>query len=104
MKTRKFKHMFVEKVPDKIKRDVLYICLPYNITVHECACGCNEKVALPLAPNQWIMKYDGQSISLSPSIGNWSYKCKSHYFIRNNRVLWAREWSENELIESRTNM
>ena len=88
MKTKTFKHIFVDSIPEKIKSGTLYICLRFNITVHKCACGCNEKVALPLAPDQWRFIYDGKNVSLTPSVGNWSYKCKSHYFIKKNKVIW----------------
>ena len=32
--------------------------------------------------------FDGRTISLNPSIGNWSYPCRSHYWIKGNRVVW----------------
>jgi hypothetical protein len=33
-------------------------------------------------------------VSLDPSIGNWSFPCRSHYWIRNNKVRWAENWSQ----------
>jgi hypothetical protein len=54
------------------------------------ACGCGEEVATPIEKNQWKMTYDGESVTLYPSIGNRSYRCKSHYFIREDKVEWAR--------------
>ena len=27
--------------------------------------------------------------TLDPSIGNWSFACRSHYFMRKGRVVWA---------------
>jgi uncharacterized protein DUF6527 len=35
------------------------------------------------------------SISLFPSIGNWSFPCRSHYWIDGGRVIWADEWSDD---------
>jgi hypothetical protein len=29
------------------------------------------------------------TVSLYPSVGNWKYACKSHYWIRQNRVIDA---------------
>jgi hypothetical protein len=58
--------------------------------MHKCACGCGEEVATPIEKNQWKMTYDGESVTLYPSIGNRSYRCKSHYFIREDKVEWAR--------------
>jgi hypothetical protein len=36
-------------------------------------------------------------VSLNPSIGNWSFRCQSHYWIRRNRVIWADHWSREEI-------
>ena len=44
---------------------------------------------------------DGVSVSLSPSIGNWSEKCESHYWIINNRVQWASRFSRREILQTR---
>lgn len=61
--------------------------------MHKCACGCGEEVATPIEKDQQKLAYDGEAISLSPSI-NWSYQCKSHYFIRENNVEWANNYSD----------
>ena len=29
-------------------------------------------------------------MSLYPSVGNWSFPCKSHYWIEHSHVRWAR--------------
>jgi hypothetical protein len=41
----------------------------------------------PFTPTDWRMTFDGESVSLDPSVGNWNQKCRSHYVIRRNRVL-----------------
>ena len=79
---------FVNRVPPQIEEGVLYICLDCDVVIHKCACGCGEKVVLPLAPEHWQLYYDGDA-TLSPSIGNYQYECKSHYFIRKNQVVWV---------------
>jgi hypothetical protein len=38
---------------------------------------------------------------LHPSIGNWSFPCQSHYWIRNNRVEWAPKWSREQIERGR---
>jgi hypothetical protein len=38
---------------------------------------------------------------LHPSIGNWSFACQSHYWIRNNRVEWAPKWSREQIERGR---
>jgi hypothetical protein len=45
--------------------------------------------------------FDGRSISLDPSIGNWSFPCKSHYWIRSGRVRWAGMWTHEQIEGSR---
>ncbi len=101
MKVKTYKHQFVDRIPERIADNVLYICLECNITIHKCACGCGEEVALPLDPRQWKLIYDGETVSLMPSIGNWSYKCKSHYFITKNNVVWADAWTDSQIKKNR---
>jgi hypothetical protein len=76
-------HKFVEFVPEDIQPNTLYVSVEYGTAVHKCCCGCGEEVVTPLTPTDWKLKFDGESVSLAPSIGNWSFKCRSHYFIRN---------------------
>jgi hypothetical protein len=38
---------------------------------------------------------------LPPSIGNWSLKCRSHYWIKNNRISWAEDWSQAQIDNAR---
>ncbi|MGO9620401.1 MAG: DUF6527 family protein [Desulfobaccales bacterium] len=73
----------------------------YGTAIHKCCCGCGEKVVTPFSPTDWKLIFDGVSISLDPSIGNWSFKCKSHYWIRHNRVIWAPRWSREKIAAGR---
>jgi hypothetical protein len=91
MKIKHFKYKFVSLIEKEIEEGIIYISIPYNVAIHKCACGCGEKVITPLDPNQWSFIYDGEDISLYPSIGNWSYKCKSHYIIKKGMVLWVKD-------------
>ena len=50
MKLYEMKNKFVRRVPEELEDGVLYICLECDVVVHKCACGCGEKVVLPLAP------------------------------------------------------
>jgi len=88
---------FVEFVPKDLEAGKLYVSLTYNTTVHLCASGCGNKVVLPLGPAEWQMYYDGESVSLSPSVGNWDYPCRAHYVIRKNRIQWAPQWSKEQV-------
>lgn len=89
MELKEFELRLVHRVPETLEFGVLYVCFECNVVVHLCACGCGEKVVLPIDPDFWVVKYDGEQISLSPSVGNFQFKCKSHYWIRDNRVIWV---------------
>ena len=93
MKIYEIKKEFVRRVPAELEEGVLYVCLDCDVVVHKCACGCGEKVVLPLSPEHWKLTYDGE-VTLSPSIGNYQYECKSHYFIRNGKVVWVESFKE----------
>lgn len=93
MRTRTLKHRFVRSVPRELEPGVLYVSMEYATAVHSCCCGCGEQVVTPLSPTDWKMIYDGESVSLTPSIGNWQLPCRSHYVIRQGRVIEADSWS-----------
>src|SRR6266568_3425801 len=94
-------HEFVDYIPDAIKEGTVYVCVPFATVVHRCCCGCGNEVVTPLSPTDWRLIFDGQSISLDPSVGNWSFPCQSHYWIRRNKVAWARRWSQKEIEAGR---
>jgi len=88
---------FVDTIPDQLKDGILYICERYRIAAHKCCCGCGEEVITPLTPADWSVRKEGNAVSLTPSIGNWSFACKSHYWIRRNQVVWARQLSPRQI-------
>ncbi len=91
MGLRTFELQVVQRVPAQLKAGTLYVCFDCNVVVHLCACGCGNKVVLPIDPDFWSVWYDGESVSLKPSIGNYQFPCKSHYWIKRNRVEWVDE-------------
>lgn len=99
MKT--LQHKFVELVPDVLEDGILYISIEYCSAIHKCVCGCGNEVVTPLSPNDWQLTFDGKTVSLYPSIGNWNFECKSHYWIIHNKVKFARKWSDSEIQFSR---
>ena len=99
MKT--IQHKFVEFIPDIIEEGVLYISIEYCTAIHKCICGCGNEVVTPLSPTDWEICFDGKTVSLDPSIGNWSFECKSHYFITRNKIRHARRWNDWEIQEGR---
>jgi hypothetical protein len=91
-------HQFVETIPKELNNNVLYISLKYNTIIHKCPCGCGEEVVTPLSPYDWKLTYNGESISLYPSIGNWNYKCRSHYWIKNSTVVWSGNMEDEQIL------
>ena len=91
---------FVDEIPDALEDGVVYVSMARATAIHRCACGCQGEVVTPLRPGQWRLIFDS-TVSLRPSIGNWSFPCRSHYFIDHNRVIWARTWSDDEIREAR---
>lgn len=96
----KLKHRFVDFIPDKIEDNILYISLDHGTVIHKCPCGCGMEVNTVLHPTGWSISYDGESISIKPSIGNWGFKCKSHYWITDNVVKWSYMFSDKEIDET----
>lgn len=80
---------FVEFVPDRLEAGVLYISRRYATAAHLCCCGCGSEVVTPLNPAKWRLAESNGRVSLSPSVGNWSQSCQSHYWITGNQVKWA---------------
>jgi hypothetical protein len=81
---------YVEHLPEQLEQGVLYICEAFDATAHKCCCGCGEDVYNKLGPARWrLIKLPDASVTLYPSIGNWNYPCRSHYWIRSNRVIDA---------------
>jgi hypothetical protein len=96
------KHQFVEFIPDDLEQGTIYISIRFATASHLCCCGCGNKVVTPIRPTDWKLIFDGKTVSLDPSIGNWSFPCQSHYFIRNNRIKWAPKWSGEQIERGRT--
>jgi hypothetical protein len=92
---------FVEFIPEELKERTLYISKAYGTAVHKCCCGCGREVVTPLSPTGWQLTFDGKSVSLSPSIGSWSLPCQSHYIITKNRVVWAPQWTKDQIARGR---
>ncbi len=90
-------YKFVEFIPSELEEGILYITVEYKTAVHLCVCGCGNKTITPITPNDWKLTYNGSSVSLSPSIGNWSFDCRSHYWIRKNEIIIAPSWSLDEV-------
>ena len=97
----KLTHKFVKSIPEVLEDNVLYVSVEYATVIHKCYCGCGNEIVTPLSPTDWKMMFDGKTITLSPSIGNWSLPCQSHYWITNNEVEWAPKWSKEKIKRAR---
>lgn len=92
MKQKTIGYKFVKAIPKEIEKRTLYITIDYATAIHLCCCGCGREVVTPFSPTDWKLIYNGASVTLSPSIGNWSFECRSHYWIVENTVKWDRQW------------
>jgi|HubBroStandDraft_1064217.scaffolds.fasta_scaffold120396_1 hypothetical protein len=90
---------FMEFIPRELNEGVLYVSERYSTASHKCACGCGERVVTPLSPVDWQLQRDGNVVSLRPSIGNWRYACRSHYWIRRNQIRWAKQFTAEEISQ-----
>ena len=91
----------VKYVPKVLEPHVLYVSEEFHTAAHLCLCGCGTKVVTPLGPATWTITEDAGRPSLWPSIGNWQLACKSHYVIKRGEVLWAGEWTDEEIEAGR---
>lgn len=98
---KRIEHKFVESIPQELEEGILYISTRFRVAMHSCCCGCRGKVVTPLSPARWKLTYDGKTVSLSPSIGNWEFDCESHYWITQSQIKWAHKWSKDEIIQGK---
>ncbi len=99
MKT--LRHEFVLYMPEQLEDGVIYISMKYRLAIHKCVCGCGNKVITPFSPTDWELRFYGDSISLSPSIGNWNFDCQSHYWIIKNQIKHSGRWNEQQISNGR---
>lgn len=101
MRFRRLEHRFCKHIPESLEPGVLYVSMEYATAVHSCCCGCGEEIVTPFTPTDWKMTFDGRSISLWPSVGNWTLPCRSHYVVREGTVIQARSWTDEEIATER---
>ena len=97
----RLEHRFVQDIPEDVEPGVLYVSMHYGTAIHRCCCGCGEEIVTPFTPTDWLLTFDGETVSLYPSIGNWQLPCRSHYVIRRNRVVKARPWTNRQIARGR---
>lgn len=100
-KQSRLRHQWVRFIPEKPEPGIIYISREYKTATHLCCCGCGLDVITPLNSAKWSLTDHGDSISLFPSIGNWSFPCKSHYWIDHNRIKWAGAMTQIQIARVR---
>jgi len=101
MRHTRLEHRFVQHIPDAVNPGVLYISMEYGTAAHSCCCGCGEEVVTPFTPTDWKMTFDGETVTVHPSIGNWSLACRSHYVINRGHVIEAGPWADVQVEAER---
>lgn len=96
------KHEFVESFPDDLKNGTIYVSVVYATAAHKCCCGCGERVITPISPKGWTLTFNGEAVSLHPSIGNWNFVCQSHYWIKGNGIMWVDDSTQEGLSAAKS--
>lgn len=99
--TKKLTHKFVSIIPEQLDKETLYISTDYKTAIHLCVCGCSNEIVTPLSPTDWELIFDGETVSLYPSVGNWSLPCQSHYWIKKSEIKWAPTWTREQIETNR---
>lgn len=83
------KLMFVETIPhlSEMEERTLYISMRFATLSHRCPCDCGRLVDVTLSPVTRSVTYDGEFLTLEPSIGV-KFPCGSHYSIIRNAIVW----------------
>lgn len=101
MKQVRFRHEVVGSIPETLQANTLYVTTDEDVAGHLCPCGCEREVITPLSSTDWSISFDRRGASLFPSIGNWTFPCRSHYFIWDGAVVWARDMSDKAIQQGR---
>lgn len=101
MRVKHLTPQFVERFPPKLEPGELYLAMEFATAAHLCACGCGTKVITPFSQTDWQMSFDGENVSLKPSVGNWAFPCRSHYWVQSGRIEWAGDMSQEAINAGR---
>ncbi len=101
MRTERLEPRFVDAIPEQLEPGYLYVSIRFRTAQHLCACGCGSRTVTPIKPAKYSLTYNGETVSLWPSIGNWQKPCKSHYVVRDGRVEWHPEWTAAQIARGR---
>ena len=88
-------------MPGKLDPGVLYVSEQLGAAAHLCACGCGSRVRTPIGPTDWSVKETDNGPTLWPSVGSWQQACKSHYLITRGEIVWAPQWTDEQIANGR---
>lgn len=82
---------FIHYMPEKslMEEGMLYISREFEVAIHKCCCGCGQETVMPFGTHGWTLTEQDGKVTFSPSIGNFQIPCRSHYWIKDNRVIWC---------------
>jgi hypothetical protein len=85
----------MSSVPDEPGTTIYVVGTPQlpKWAVLECPCGQRHRLSIPLMKSispHWTLRVKRGRASLSPSVSVDNDPCTSHFFLRGNRVEWAR--------------
>ena len=100
-KLNRIKLLKVHYVPKTLEPGILYVSEEFGAALHLCACGCGNKVSTPIGPTDWTVKETPIGPTLNPSVGNWQFPCKSHYYIRDGQIEWMGAWTPEQVLAGR---
>ena len=89
MTPTRLNHTFVDEIPEHLRPATCYISLRYATAAHLCPCGCGDEAITPISPTDWTLTFNGETVSLHPSISNRICPRHSHYWIKQNHIQWA---------------
>lgn len=80
--------------PEEMEPGKIYIGLQWGWSGHLCPCGCGKPVNISHQREGRTLLVEANRVTLWPSIGLPNHACRSHYFIVNNKVVWAEPLEE----------
>lgn len=103
----KYSYQYFDEIPEKLKAKKLYIAQDNDtnwLSAMLCPCGCGSRIYLNLlseAKPSWKILIDLQeNPSVFPSVWR-MVGCKSHFFLRKGRIVWAHSATSNTTYNNR---
>ena len=75
------------------------ILLLFLLTVYPVAASSADDAQTSQNRPHWSFELKGGLFY--PSIGNWQFPCKSHYWISGGEIRWAEEWTPEQIEAGR---